>query len=55
MEEGRRPVDRAACRVIREQHRGRREKACGHGSVSCDQRTTSWKKGEGLWTGQRVL
>ena len=48
-------MDRAACRVIREQHRGRREKTYGQGSVSCDQRTTSWKEREDLWTGQRVV
>ena len=48
-------MDRAACRGIREQHRGRREKTDGQGSVSWDQRTTSWKEGEDRWTGQRVV
>ena len=51
----RRPMDMAACRGIREQHRGRREKTDGQGSVSWDQRTTSWKEGEDRWTGQRVV
>ena len=55
VEGGRRPMDRAACRGIREQHRGRREKTDGQGSVSWDQRTTSWKEGEDRWTGQRVV
>ena len=54
VEGGRRPMDRAVCRGIREQHRGRREKTDGQGSVSWDQRTTSWKEGEDGWTGQCV-
>ena len=55
VEGGRRPMDRAVCRGIREQHRGRREKTDGQGSVSRDQGTTSWKEREDRWTGQCVV
>ena len=55
VEGGRRRKDGAACRGIREQHRGRREKTEGRGSVSWDQITTSWKEGEDGRTGQRVV
>ena len=48
-------MDKAACRGIRKQHRGRMEKADGQGCVSWDQRTTSWKEGEDRWIRQRVV